>query len=73
MSIDAFWSDALDLRFWGFTRAYTLLIRPSRAGSIKVRSEIVFNATNLLNRKRSNTPSATSSADACGRNLRVKF
>ena len=47
----AFWSDALDARFWGFTPAYTLLNTSVTYRLDRVRSEIALNATNLLDRR----------------------
>ena len=47
----AFWSDALDARFWGETDAYTLLNTAVAYRLDRARSEIVFTATNLLDQK----------------------
>ncbi len=47
----AFWSDALDARFWGFTKSYTLLNVAAAYKVDRARSEIAFTATNLLDRK----------------------
>ena len=47
----AFWSDALDPRFWGFTTDY-FLVNLSVARTIpRAHSEVVLNVTNLLNKK----------------------
>jgi iron complex outermembrane receptor protein len=47
----AFWSDALDARFWGWTPAYTLLNTSVTYRIDRARSEVAFNATNLLDRR----------------------
>jgi outer membrane receptor protein involved in Fe transport len=47
----AFWSDALDQRFWGFTDSYTLLNAAVSYRLERARSEIVLKGTNLLDRK----------------------
>ena len=47
----AFWSDALDQRFWGDTRAYTLVNLSVAYRIDRARSEIAVNATNLLDQK----------------------
>ena len=47
----AFWSDALDSRFWGFTGAYTLLNASIAYRLDRARSEIALTATNLLDQK----------------------
>ena len=47
----AFWSDALDMRFWGFTGSYSLLNAAVAYRLDRARSEIVLKATNLLDQK----------------------
>jgi hypothetical protein len=47
----AFWSDALDQRFWGFTDSYALLNTAVAYRLDRARSEIVLKGTNLLDRK----------------------
>lgn len=47
----AFWSDALDARFWGYTNDYVLLNVSVALKFPAQKSEIVLDGTNLLDRK----------------------